>query len=72
VYLIDSNPTLGAQDVGSAKRNNNKQREFSNFELIVKNVIVTSINTYNDDHERRQRAKNLVENIGEGLKNLSK
>jgi hypothetical protein len=39
------------------------QREFSDFERIGKNVIVNTINVYNDDNERRQRAKNLYDEL---------
>ena len=39
------------------------QSEFSDFEQIVKDVIVNSINAYNDDDNRRQRAKNLYDEL---------
>ena len=39
------------------------QQEFSNFERIVETVIVNSINTYNNDRIRRQRAKNLYDEL---------
>ena len=39
------------------------QQEFSNFEGIVENVIVNTINAYNFDSGRRQRAKQFYDEL---------